>query len=75
MQVKLNSIEDAQKFNAMALKQAFDIDVRSGCHFVDAKSIMGLFTLDLSHPIEVIIRAPFGEELEEFLDYIERIKI
>ena len=35
------------------LKYDFDIDLVSGRYAVDAKSIMGIFSLDLSKPIEL----------------------
>ena len=44
--VSLSSIEDVRQFvNA--------VDVLSGRYVIDAKSIMGLFSLDLSHPVKV----------------------
>ena len=54
--VQLTSIEDVKQFNAAACDTAFDVDIVSGRYVIDAKSIMGLFSLDLARPIRVDAR-------------------
>ena len=51
--VVLNSIERVRKFVSLCEKQSFDICVSSGRHRVNAKSLMGVFSLDLSVPVTV----------------------
>lgn len=51
--VMLNSINDVKQFVNIVSKYDFDIDLTSGRYIVDAKSIMGIFSLDLSKPIRV----------------------
>jgi phosphotransferase system HPr-like phosphotransfer protein len=51
--IQLNSINDVKRFVNNACLQPFDIDIVSGRYIVDAKSIMGIFSLDLSKPITV----------------------
>ena len=46
--VLLNSINDVKGFVNAAGSQMCDIDIVSGRYTVDAKSIMGIFSLDLS---------------------------
>ena len=70
IKVKLNGIDDIKNFCAKASSQLFDIDVVSGRYVVDAKSIMGLFSLDLSRPVEVTIQAE-KSECESFLTEID----
>ena len=54
-------VNDISKFN-------YDFDLVSGRYVVDAKSIMGIFSLDLSKPIELNIHTEDGvEEVLEFL--------
>lgn len=53
MKVNLNSVKDIQDFVNIVSKFSDDIDVSSSRSMVDAKSIMGLFSLDLSKPVEV----------------------
>lgn len=49
--ISLNSIDGVKKFVNQVCKYDFDIDLTSGRYVVDAKSIMGIFSLDLTKPI------------------------
>ncbi len=49
----LNSINDVKNFVNIVNKYDFDIDLISDRYVVDAKSIMGIFSLDLSKKITV----------------------
>ena len=51
--VLLQAINDVKDFVNIVMKYDFDIDLVSGRYAVDAKSIMGIFSLDLSKPIEL----------------------
>lgn len=51
--VRLQSVDDVKAFVAAASLAGCDIDVLAGRYLVDAKSIMGIFGLDLSQPITV----------------------
>ena len=53
--VQLASINDVKNFVNIVSKYDFEIDLISGRYIVDAKSIMGIFSLDLSKPIKVEI--------------------
>ena len=55
--IKLSTIEDIRKFVDIVTRQDYDIDLSSGRYVVDAKSIMGIFSLDLSRPIDLNIHA------------------
>ena len=48
----LSSINDVKDFVNIVSRYDFDIDLISGRYVVDAKSIMGIFSLDLSKPIK-----------------------
>lgn len=57
VQISLNSIEKVKSFvNGIARFEA-DFDLVSGRYVIDAKSIMGIFSLDLSKPITLNIHA------------------
>ena len=57
VQISLNSIEKVKSFvNDIARFEA-DVDLVSGRYVIDAKSIMGIFSLDLSKPITLNIHA------------------
>lgn len=72
MQIKLSSIQDVKDFVNAANKSANDIDVKSGRYSVDAKSLLGMFSLDLSCPVDVVIS---GEPDPNFEDSIQKFLI
>ena len=53
IKVSLFSNTDVKDFVNIVSKYDFDIDLVSGRYVVDAKSIMGIFSLDLTKPIQV----------------------
>lgn len=53
MVISLAAINDVKEFVNKMTKYDFDIDLVSGRYAIDAKSIMGIFSLDLSKPIEL----------------------
>ena len=54
--VFLNNIEKVKSFVNTVCQYEYDFDLVSGRYIIDAKSIMGIFSLDLSKPIELNIR-------------------
>ena len=52
--IKLDSINAVKDFVSIVMLYDFDIDLVSGRYAVDAKSIMGIFSLDLSNPIQLV---------------------
>lgn len=71
--ILLNSINDIKSFVNTVNKYEFDVDLTSGRYVVDAKSIMGIFSLDLSKPIKVDVYADSEADafIEEIKNYIE----
>ena len=67
--VKINSIGDVKNFVNIVSKYDFDIDLISDRYVVDAKSIMGIFSLDLSKPIDLNIHAE--DNVDAVLDIIK----
>lgn len=63
--VKLGTIDSVKKFNYMATRQNFDIDIVSGRYNVDAKSLMGIFSLNLMEPIKVVLHTDDKEKIAE----------
>ena len=55
--VMLATINDVKSFVNIVTKYDFDVDLVSGRYAIDAKSIMGIFSLDLSKPIDLNIHA------------------
>ena len=57
VQISLNSIDKVKSFVNDITKLDYDFDLVSGRYVIDAKSIMGIFSLDLSKPIDLNIHA------------------
>ncbi len=55
--IQLASIKDVREFVDAVTKYEMEIDLSSGRYVVDAKSIMGIFSLDLLNPIGVTIHS------------------
>ena len=55
VQINLSSIDKVKSFVNDIAKFHSDSDLVSGRYVIDAKSIMGIFSLDLSKPIDLTI--------------------
>ncbi len=66
--IALKAIDDVKNFVNTVLLFDFDIDLVSGRYAIDAKSIMGIFSLDLSKPIELRAHTEDAEKLLEAID-------
>ena len=65
--ILLKSINDVKDFVNIVNNYDFDIDLSSGRYVVDAKSIMGIFSLDLSKPIKVELHSEDTTAIEKEL--------
>lgn len=63
--IQLNTISEVKEFNHIAESIAGDVDLRSGKYCVDAKSIMGIFSLNLGRILTVESTALSQEELNQ----------
>ena len=62
-EIFLKTIIDVKNFVNAINNFEFDVDLVSGRYVVDAKSMMGIFSLDLSRPITLRV---FSDDLEQF---------
>ena len=69
VQISLNSIDKVKSFVNEITKYDYDFDLVSGRYVIDAKSIMGIFSLDLSKPIDLNIHA--DENMDEILTMLK----
>ena len=69
VQISLNSIDKVKSFVNEITKYDNDFDLVSGRYVIDAKYIMGIFSLDLSKPIDLNIHA--DGELDDILAALE----
>ncbi|HHV99277.1 MAG TPA: HPr family phosphocarrier protein [Clostridiaceae bacterium] len=70
--ILLRSINDVKDFVNIVNKYDFDVDLTSGRYVVDAKSIMGIFSLDLSKPIRVDVHT---DDCDKFCDDIKNFLV
>ena len=55
VEIQLSAIKDVQDFTRALTAYPAEADLESGRYLVDAKSIMGIFSLDLSKPITLTL--------------------
>ena len=72
VKISLNSIDKVKSFVNDITKFDYEFDLVSGRYVIDAKSIMGIFSLDLSKPIDLNIHSESNIEeilakLDEFI--------
>ncbi len=63
MYIYLNTFARIQEFVEIISQFDDDVDLKSGRHIVDAKSILGIFSLDLSRPVYVELYNSENKEL------------
>ena len=68
VKISLNSIDKVKSFVNDLAKFDSDFDLVSGRYVIDAKSIMGIFSLDLSRPIDLNIHTE--EDVDTVLDVL-----
>ena len=66
--ILLQSIEDVKEFNRIVAVYNGDVDFVSGRYVIDAKSIMGIFSLDLSKPINIQVH---GDNPDTLIDSLK----
>ena len=69
VKISLNSIDKVKSFVNDLTKFDTDFDLVSGRYVIDAKSIMGIFSLDLSKPIDLNIHAE--DNADEVLEVLK----
>ncbi len=67
LKVKLSTINDVKEFVNTVTMCDYDVDLVSGRYSIDAKSIMGIFSLDLEKPVELQAHVDNCDELVEKL--------
>ncbi len=59
----INNTEAVKKFVNILSRYDYDMDLRSGRYVVDAKSILGIFSLDLNRPVVLEVHADECDDL------------
>ncbi len=70
-QIKLTNIQDIREFVNQVILLEYEVDLVQGRYVIDAKSIMGIFSLDLLSPIKVVAHCDgacdFFEKIGKFI--------
>ncbi|WP_099205378.1 PTS sugar transporter [Scatolibacter rhodanostii] len=68
--VLIDSIDKVKEFSAIISKENVDCELIEGVHILDAKSIMGIFSMDIKKPIELKIHSDDKEILNKIKEFI-----
>ena len=71
MEIILTGIKEVRDFVNLVVLIDYDVDLAQGRYLIDAKSIMGIFSLDLLSPITVIAHTEYADD---FFAKLERFK-
>ncbi len=66
--IRLSLVENVNNFVNIVTRYPYEMDLRAGRHVVDAKSILGIFSLDLSRPITLEI---YSDDCSDLLEQIK----
>lgn len=66
--ISLNTIVDVKEFVNIVARYDFEVDLVSGRYHIDGKSIMGIFSLDLSKPITLEV---YSDNCDDLMDEIK----
>lgn len=69
VKININTINDVKDFVTIVSRCDYDVDIVSGRYAIDAKSIMGIFSLDLSKELTLNIHS---DSCEDFIDSIKK---
>ena len=77
IQISLQMASQVKRFVNLVQNYSFEIDLRSDRYVVDAKSVLGIFSLDLSKPVNVEIHAEEKdqEKCEELIAFLNEFVI
>ena len=70
-QIILSNIQDVRDFVNLVVLVDYEVDLAQGRYLIDAKSIMGIFSLDLLSPITVIAHTEYADD---FFAKLEKFK-
>ena len=70
LKVSLNSIDKVKSFVNDITRFDTDFDLVSGRYVIDAKSIMGIFSLDLSKPIDLTVHG--DDNIDEIMAVLKK---
>lgn len=70
VKIRIDSVDKVKKFSSIISKENIDCELVEGVHILDAKSIMGIFSLDLTKPIQLNIHSDDNEILNKLKAFL-----
>ena len=70
VKVLIDSIEKVKELSSILAKEGADCEIVEGVHIVDAKSIMGIFSLDLTKPVRLDIHSDDRSVLKKLKEFV-----
>ncbi len=67
-EIMLSNVKDVRDFVNTVVLVDYEVDLAQGRYLIDAKSIMGIFSLDLLSPITVIAHTEYADDFFEKLE-------
>lgn len=74
LDVSLNTISKVKKFTNIANDFDCEIDVLQGRYIVSGRSIMGIFSLNLTNTVTVEIESDDENEIDRFIKIMEEFR-
>ncbi len=68
-QIQLKTVNEVKRFVDIMTQCSYDVDLLSGRYVIDAKSLMGIFSLDLTKPIDLATSADDVDDLLKKIDF------
>ena len=63
IKIMLSNVQDVRDFVKAVIMTDYEVDLIQGRYVIDAKSIMGIFSLDLLSPITLVAHSDFADDL------------
>lgn len=63
LQIRMRQVDQVKDFVDLLSKYPYEMDLVSGRYTIDAKSLLGIYSLDLSNPLTLVIYSDSCEEL------------
>lgn len=75
--ILLSSIEAVKKFVTLTNSYNFPVNLTTDRGTIDAKSIMGIFSMDLSKPLQIVVDSDSvkEEDQEEFIRQLQQFRL
>lgn len=68
--ILINTVEKVKQFSSIVSRQNVECEIVEGIYIIDAKSIMGIFSINLSEPVELRIHSDDTAILDSLKEFI-----